>query len=159
ERKQGIALPVRLFDNLPLKTAEALQDHLAEQGISVRVRSKRHDRRRKAVLGSAFAGLLCLPIAAVFLLNPHHAGFFFLPWLIFVGSPILRLVAPGTYRRWWGARRGLFEKPNARPALAQLREAPVALPAADPLLRRLAALLTADAAPDVREQVGELALL
>ncbi|HJZ88307.1 MAG TPA: protein kinase, partial [Polyangia bacterium] len=160
ERKRGIALPVRLFEGLPLKTAEALQDHLAEQGFSVRVRSKRHDRRRTAVLWSTFAGLLGLPIAALFLFHTHHAEFLFLPSVIFIAAgPILRLVAPGTYRGWFGSPWGLFEKPNAGPALAQLREAPVALPAADPLLKRLAALLTADAAPDVREQVGELALL
>lgn len=46
----------------------------------------------------------------------------------------------------------------AAPGLVQLRPAPAALPASDPLVARLAALLHDGTPSDLREQLGELAL-
>src|SRR5262249_60226143 len=45
-----------------------------------------------------------------------------------------------------------------RGPLLPLRRPPVALPRADPLAARLAALLDADTSPDVRERVADLAV-
>lgn len=50
-------------------------------------------------------------------------------------------------------------KKRPKPGMLALREAPAALPASDPHVSRLAALLDASTPADVREQVGELALL
>src|SRR5690606_31880743 len=56
---------------------------------------------------------------------------------------------------------GVATKRAGRPrtSLLRLREAPAALPASDPLVARLGALLRDDTPDDVREQIGEMALL
>jgi hypothetical protein len=53
--------------------------------------------------------------------------------------------------------RALRRKKRLR--ILELRPAPAALPAADPLIARLGALVAGGARPDVREQVTELAVL
>jgi hypothetical protein len=50
------------------------------------------------------------------------------------------------------------DRAHKLPTLVRLRPAPAALPASDPLVARLAALLGGDAPADLREQIGELAL-
>lgn len=144
ERESMLRLPLRLFDGLAPSTAAALVGHLDAAGLRAKVvphtRRRRDPRRLAAGLvtgafmiaaGTLFAfgmPLLAAPLIAV--------GFI-------VGVVVLSLPSRA--------------RPSAD-ALMRLRRAPAALPASDPWVARLGALLTASTAVDVREQVGALAL-
>lgn len=148
ERKNKIALPAVLFDNLEPATANALARRLKSDGFKVRLRQTRYaDKiarrgRRYQLVG---AGMAVVGVGLGVVLSPW--------WLMLAaGGGLSALVGM--------AVRGTAKKlKQRRVPLAQLRAAPAALPASDPLVARLASLLS-DAADDtLREQIAELALL
>lgn len=141
-------LPLRLFSDLSPATGEALKERLAARGIRTKVVAsdtgvaRRRARVALAVLSAIFAAVL-IPVVA-------FAGA--APSLIVGGIfiAVLAIVALATRK----SARALPPAP-----LLQLRPAPAAVAASDPLVARLAAALGPATAADVREQVGELALL
>ena len=139
EAKSLIRLPTRLWSNLTPRSAEILSARLAVKGIKLRVVAQRRERIKRAVRKPAIAVMVASLIFAV----AGHA-----PAL---GS-ILCIAALITFLFTLRRLR------NDTPLLA-LKAAPAALPASDPLVARLAALLGKPLAPDVAERVSELALL
>jgi hypothetical protein len=140
EKDRLIRLPALLFAGLTRETARELERRMKAAGLEVRAVEAAALRRRRwrgiafAVAGGAgVAGgvALAAPVALV-------CGLAALP--------------VGIYELATSVRR-------KRPTLFTLRRAPAALPAADPLLARLGALVGGAAPPDVREQVTELAVL
>ncbi|MEZ4450926.1 MAG: hypothetical protein R3B09_15705 [Nannocystaceae bacterium] len=147
ELRRRHRLPLRLVDDLSKETAEALQRRLAELKITARVRPSGYDhRRRQRWIGATVVGVVFAAIALpVLALAPLAAGLIVLAVGVAVTLAVL----------FAGRRRSLVAP---RPVLA-LRPAPAALPASDPLVRRLADLLAAGVAEDVREPIAELALV
>jgi len=139
-------LPLRLFDNLSKGTADALRQRLADLKITTRVRPG-HDSlpRRQRRVGGLMAGLMTAVALALLIGGNTIAG------LIVLGTAV---VATGVFMLVARRRRAAPPK-----ALLSLRPAPAALPASDPLVRRLAAHLRDDLAADVREPIAELALV
>jgi hypothetical protein len=78
-----------------------------------------------------------------------------LGWILSSGMMVVTLIV--LFATAMGLR-SRSNKSSTTPSLVRLRRAPVALPASDPLVRRLAALLQGDVPKDLREQIGELAL-
>ena len=144
EEKQGrIRLPARLYGNLTQDTAVALEQMARTHGLRVRVVSPRAVARAGTLL-LGWLGLNLL-VGALFQLV-GIAGW----WVLCATIPgLIALLAHLNNRI--ADRRAL---PRFR-----LRSAPAALPASDPLVARLAALLAHDPPGDVRQVVGELALL
>jgi hypothetical protein len=147
ERERRHALPVRLFDGLTPATAEALRRRLKADGFAVRVRDRSSAAlRRRQRKGAAWTWATTLVIAA---------------GVTILGAPtfvLAILLALGAFVHW-SVRRGLAAaERKAKPPLLQLRAAPAALPASDPLVARLATLLNASSSKEVRALVGGLAL-
>jgi hypothetical protein len=143
-------LPARVFDNLDEATAEELCRRMRERGLDVRVvRPDRSSRWMAAAFGSA--GLTAALGTGLSWLGVTGAVL----GLTIGGGVLITIVAAMTASSAMAERR-------TRP-LYQLRAEPAALPASDPLVARIAALLDeTDAGPtpaDVRAQLGELALL
>ncbi|MCG8424135.1 MAG: protein kinase [Proteobacteria bacterium] len=147
ERESLRALPAPLFTDLSADTAQKLARRLEERGLKVSVRRAHSDkkalRRGRQLVSGGIAG----QIAGVALLVAGGP----LLGLTLLGAGIAATVWGGIARRRAG---GIGAVPMAR-----LRSAPAALPASDPRVLRIARLLTMCRAPDVREQVSELALL
>jgi len=143
-------LPARLFDNLDQATATQLCAHLRERGLDVRV--VRPYRSGRWMAAMALAG--AVPIGLAFAFEALGLGGAVFGWTIAVGV----VAGVGTAMR---ASSAAVER-RIR-SLYQLRPEPAALPASDPLVARMAALLDETAAgrtpADVRAQLGELALL
>ena len=125
--------------------AERLALRLREDGFDVQARSTRMVSPQWWVALGMVAAIVALWIAfgtSARLLGLGMMG------LGLVASTIERL-RPHMLR---------LSLPRKREPLLQLAAAPVALPAAEPLVRRLAGLLDAHTAPELRELVAELAL-
>lgn len=145
ERLRRIRLPQRLFDDLAKETAEEIAAMLRETGVDVRVLQRN-------------AGLAEAGLATALIVGGVFAGFglasvatWWLGWL--VALPLLGYSGVLLGRSMHASTQ------NNAPPMFRLRVAPAALPASDPLVARLAALLQGDTPSDVRAQVGELALL
>jgi hypothetical protein len=148
ELKRRYRLPLRLFGGLSAATAEALRGRLAAEDLKVKVvRSDVSPQRRGAKIGLGIVGVL---FAAVMVPVAVFSG---VAATLIVGAVLVALFGVIAF---FSLRAAM--KPPPRPILS-LRPAPAALPASDPLVARLAAVLRAGAAADVREQVGVLALL
>jgi hypothetical protein len=150
ERQRRIALPARLFSGMTEDSANLLAERMRAAGLDARLvgqdgRTGQLRRRAKIGLGVA-AGVAAL----VALLAGAAAG---------VGAGlILGLSAVVVVFIIYAAMKAQAKKVHARPTLLRLRQQTAALPASDPLVARLAALMTPELAPDLRDQVGELAL-
>jgi hypothetical protein len=143
-------LPARLFDNLDRATAEQLCARMRERWLDVRVVAP--DRSTQWLVLTT-AGI-ALTIALAVTLN----------WLGAAGVTIGIWVAIGMVVAVIAAMQASSAAAERRiRPLYHLRESPAALPASDPLVARVAALLDETSAgptpADVRAQLGELALL
>lgn len=146
ERRRRIRLPARLFGGVSHETAMALQQSLQEKGLDTKVVGP--PDVRSAVMLPAGIGATAAAVAVVFgALGMGLATGITLG----VGLPLL-VLATGRYNtvKQWVQRT----MPRFR-----LRALPAALPASDPQVGRLAALLYEGMPGDVRDVVGELALL
>ncbi len=141
ERKALTKLPARLFEGLDEETATELHKRMKARGLVVDKSSRR--ARRRILAG----GLGAVGAGAAVVVGGIAAA---VAWPIAVGLITATL---GGSLAFLGGRR------PRRHALLQLREAPAALSASDPLVARLGALLGEQVQPDVREQVVELAVL
>ncbi|MFO7566915.1 MAG: protein kinase [Enhygromyxa sp.] len=143
-------LPARLFDHLNRATAEQLVARMRELGLDVRIV---HPDRSQRWLVLA-AGAVAMTIAVCVMLGSLGLGGGAIAWAIGVG--MITTVVSGMR-----ASSAVAER-RVRP-LYRLRQAPAALPASDPLVARIAAMLDESSAgptpTDVRAQLGELALL
>ena len=146
ERSRRIRLPARLFNDLSQQTALELRDRMKELGLDVRVIEPGGTAQGLGLAAGVAFGVVGLITAAVTL-----GDMVALPILMgiagFIGVVVLL------------ARAMTAMAQRDQPALFRLRPAAAALPASDPLVARLAALLQGDPPADVREQVGEMALL
>ena len=133
EATQLLRLPVRLYNDLSPKAVEILRQKLATKGLKVTTRKQPSRRRRRT-----FRGLAAVSIFLSF-------------WMGMPGAPFMVLLGIAFFI-------ASFVGPKKTDALFRLRRAPLALPAADPLVARLGALLGRDTAPDVRERIAELAV-
>lgn len=160
ERKRRIPLPCTLFTDLDRDTATRIQARYAAEGITVQIVAfdrfdrgevssalTRNQRRSTAVIGLASAVFIAafafIGVPAMVLIPLVLATVFLLGILVMVGFP------RANQRRLaqWGR------------SLMRLRAGPIALPASDPLVARLAALIRAKPAADVRELLSSLALI
>jgi hypothetical protein len=143
-------LPARLFDRLDEPTAHELCKRLAELGLDVRVVAPNPSGRWAALAMAAMAltigigvGMGTVGVSGGIIAGTVIAG---LLTTVIAGSKMSSAIAERRLR-----------------PLYQLRPQPAALPASDPLVARLAALLDETSAgptpADVRAQLGELALL
>lgn len=150
ERVQRIRLPARLYDGLAADTASQLHGMMAEKGLAVRVVGRSDVTRAAVITGVVTAGVAFL--AGTFAILQLWVAMGIVLGVGMIG--VLVAASRYTSAKTWVER--------ALPRY-QLRGLPAALPASDPLVARLAALLTADAGGevpgDVRDVVGELALL
>lgn len=143
-------LPARLFDNLDQSTAEQLVARLRERELDVRVvRPDRSTQWMVLAVGSIAVTIgVCMILSGLTAAGGAYA--------IAIGLGTLVTVIAAMQASSAAAERRI------RP-LYQLRDAPAALPASDPLVARIAALLDETSAgptpADVRAQLGELALL
>jgi hypothetical protein len=144
EREQMLRLPLRLFDGLAPATADALSAHLARAGIKTKIVAHRRSRRRPARVAAALVAIVSALLTGGLLLVGAKvaAGIVFAIGLI--GTAIVATLGRRT--------------PPAKDPLLRLRPATAALPASDPWVARLGALLGPTTVADVREQIGELAL-
>lgn len=146
EKAARIRLPARLFNGLSGETALQLHGMMREKGLDARLVSDKDVKRAglEAVLGTT--GVLGLA-AIGFALGSAVFG-----WSAFGVAMVLMLVLATRHSnlRTWV---------NSTMARYQLRPLPAALPASDPLVGRLAALLSPKMADDVRAVVAEMALL
>ncbi|MBT8494541.1 MAG: hypothetical protein KJO07_15905, partial [Deltaproteobacteria bacterium] len=150
ERARLLKLPATLFSKLSKETADKLAKRLTEAEFKVAI--KRMDRNQltrkragKWAVGSLLAGIGSGVLIATGTGAGIAAGAIGLCFAVPIG--IINLV-----------RRSRKAKP-VPPALAGLRTQPAALPASDPLVARVAALLQEQPADDVRVQLSEVALL
>jgi len=141
-------LPARLFDNLDEATARELCARMSELGLDVRPIEPSHAERWTAAGIVASVATIGLAVAASTLTAGTAVA-------VGMAGGLLSAIVLGRASSAMADRR-------IRP-LYQLREQPAALPASDPFVARLAALLDeTEAGPtpaDVRAQLGELALL
>jgi hypothetical protein len=143
EREQMLRLPVRLFDGMSPTTSAALVEHLQRAGLQTKIVPHIRPPRMR-VLWPALVGAMTAIICGVLIATGH-----------FVQASIIVVIGVAIAAALTRLRR---RSPPAVEALMRLRTAPAALPASDPWVARLGALLGADTPADVREQVGELAL-
>ena len=148
ERKARIRLPVVLLRGLSMETTIALVKRLRRDGFDVKskkaiVASKRLTLGKRLMWSSGIVagGSIALAIGI---------GLWPVALVGVLGGGLMLGVGASERSR---ARRELIAP------LLELRAGPVALPASDPFVARIAALLANDLAADVREQVSELALL
>ena len=143
EREQLLRLPLRLFDGMTPETSAALSAHLQRAGLRTKVVP--HVRKsRTRYMWPAIVGAITMIAVGILIALGHVVQASIIGIIGFVVAMSLTRL------------RRRSSPPSA--SLMQLRTAPAALPASDPWVARLGALLVPDTPADVREQVGELAL-
>ncbi|MEX1362568.1 MAG: protein kinase [Nannocystaceae bacterium] len=157
ERERLIKLPAKLVDELDEPSARALDQRLRDAGLKTRVVDFGRDTpslTRKERVGMGVGGAASLGVAllaGVLVGTAMGTAVGIAVGLGIVAVTALVLLGIGHSLRSRGIKA-------AAPGLVQLRPAPAALPASDPLVARLAALLHDGTPSDLREQLGELAL-
>lgn len=145
EREARIALPACLFRDLDEPTAHELERRLGAQGFAVEVRSGDREkpyRRAARITQTAGAAGVAASIALTATVSPYFGLGIAAGAIALVVGTIMRLTK---IKNWVG--------------LARLRRAPVALPASDALVARLAGLIEQVQDKETRARIGELALL
>lgn len=153
ERERLHKLPARLVDGLSREGATRLQQRLRVKGIESHVatwvpgkRDLTGSERGWLILGGIVGGVATL----IFGFAAGGLGGWAMAGAVALLTVVFLKLGAGALRNRDAARK--------TPSLVQLRKAPAALPASDPLVARLAALLQDHPPADLREQVGELAL-
>jgi hypothetical protein len=146
EQQDQPRLPLSLFQDVPRPTAERIVRRLRELGFDVHVFDKRTDVWRE---GLAVAAGIAAGIATAHW-GGHSVGLY---TSAVVGAAVGFAVRYPLVGRLFQPRRPAWSMQ------LRLRDASAALPASDPLVRRLAALLSDGTPADVRALVGEVALL
>ncbi|MCA9695960.1 MAG: protein kinase, partial [Myxococcales bacterium] len=147
-------LPARLFDNLDEETARELCRRMREQGLDVEALPPGHGGRWFALTGLSLAGTI--------------AGSLAMGAIGAAGGWVAAVVIAGLGSTIFSASRAssAVAESKVRP-LHRLRRLPAALPASDPLVARMAAMMEGDGKrgqegsvpADVRAVLFEMALL
>ena len=148
EQERLLRLPMPLFSGLDQDTAEALSGYFeGAKSASLTVRPEKRavvlssaQKRGMAIMGAIGAVMTIGMLAAGLTMGAVILG------VTFGVAVLLMYVALSRANR------------RRRPALMRLRQTPAALPASDPLVAKLSALLEDRTPDDVRDQVGALAL-
>ncbi len=143
EKAGRIRLPARLYSHLTQDTALALHEKLHAEGLKVRLVAPNAVARSGLELLVAAVGIVMLSFALHFV--GIHAA-----WAAVPGGALCVYLLGRLNNRVTDKRT---------PGVFHLRDAPAALPASDPFVARLAALLQAKPPADVRGVLSELALL
>lgn len=147
EKSSRIHLPALLLSNLSKESADSLHMRLKAEGYKVVVKKVRNialEQRKAKQLTWLGAGIAS---AGIGLAVATGTWLLLIPGFIGIPMTIVGLV------------RQTKERKKQPLALAGLRKAPLALPASDPLVAKIAAALSEDIRDDVREQVSKIALL
>lgn len=149
ERERLTRLPVPLFTDMSKDTAESLATRLRAQGIKVSVeRTNKVERERRSAKRMLAGSGIAIAVGTAAVIGGFMIGVAPIVGGVLFGA--IGLISLGVHSH---------KKLNQMP-MARLRGAPAALPASDPLVARLASLLDLGSlGDDVRERVGELALL
>jgi hypothetical protein len=151
ERRDGVRLPARLFNDLDAASARRLAEEFRTRGLSVEIFEPERVARLMWMSFAAVSlsiGMLVLTVFAASTLAFATA--------LTVGACFaLSVIATGIL----GSRAQSASSERHRTALFHLRPAPVALPSSDPWVRRLGALLEGEVPEDVRGVVAEIATL
>ena len=145
EKVGRIRLPARLYSDLDGDTAVALHDAMRERGLKVALVSPSASQRSGLQLLGAGAAMTVVMVALVNLASSM------------VWAPALAVF--GIVFAWLLGRFNHRVTEKRTPGTFRLRDAPVALPASDPFVARLSALLDPAPPSDVRGVVADLALL
>lgn len=156
EQARRIALPYRLFFGVEPESAREIARQMEAHGFGVRIReassTKAHKlwtpNGREVLLGALAVGAVTLAFGAGLVAGIGIA-------MMALGLTVAAGIGVAASAAGWGGRRGGTIKGVSQ---LRLRRAPAALPASDPLVARIAALLSERTADDVREQLGEVAL-
>ncbi|MCA9701798.1 MAG: hypothetical protein KC431_30030, partial [Myxococcales bacterium] len=162
ERERAIPLPVTLYRNLDEATAKQLAQRFAQHGIAVEVEAddspagKDHrltPKQKRGVGVLAGAGVLMAGVGVM--VGSAAGGAVVLPVALGIGAvfSVVGVVVVASLRSANKKRLARWGR-----SLLKLREAPAALPASDPLVARLAALLQGGLSEDLRVLVSRLAL-
>jgi len=161
ERWSYDELPVKLVEGLSIESAKMLNRRFRRAGLETRIVGRRAKRRSLTRPQS-----ICVVVVLGLLLGAWFSvGFGVFVFVMFMlmfglasmnaGHETVDILRDGpiqTVRNW------LSNKRTSLPPLVEIRSAPVALPASDPLVARLAALLRDEPPDDLRAVVGELAV-
>ncbi|PRP95223.1 serine/threonine-protein kinase [Enhygromyxa salina] len=160
EIERRIPLPCTLFNDLDPDTAARIQQRYAAKGIELKIVEldaqdrgegagalTRGQRRTGVVLG----GVAVLAAGAALVVGAP--AIVVIPSLLLGGAALGGLLLHG-FRK---ANRKRLERWGR--SLMCLRAGPTALPASDPLVARLSALIQDQPAADLRQLLGELALI
>ncbi len=153
ELKTRHPLPLRLVSNLTHDSAQALMARLEGENFKVRLV---HDQAPARLPKAAKIGLGIASALSVAIFVGMFAAGASTTALVLVSLGIalcLGIVAISIY----ATQRKRKREPKL--GFIDLRQAPTALPASDPLVAKLAAKLSPATSADVREQIGEMALL
>lgn len=145
EKVGRIRLPARLYSDLDAETATTLHAMMQERGLKVRLIAP--DAARRAGLELLGAGVT---------MTGAVAG------LATFAPPAVWGTALGVFAVGFAVLLGRFNNRNTdkrAPGVFRLRDAPAALPASDPFVARLSALLDPKPPSDVRAVIADLALL
>lgn len=158
ERKRSLQLPVTLFTDLDHGTATALSERFAERGIEVKIEAAKAPEAQPGALTPRQKRVMAMVPAIV--VAAGIAGAAISGIIIALGiACVVALVVAGimyaAFRKTNGQRLTQWGR-----SLMRLRPAPAALPASDPLVARLAAVLRSpgELAPDIHAFVSRLAL-
>lgn len=145
EKVGRIRLPARLYSKLDAESAAALHETMRAQHLKVALVSPSVIRRTGLQLLGAFVVMgmstaVLVTFTSAMIWGPALAAFgIVFAWMLSrLGNRITEKRTAGTFR---------------------LRDAPIALPASDPFVARLAALMDPPPPPDVRAVVADLALV
>jgi hypothetical protein len=148
ELAQRHALPTVLVDGLAPETATALVKRLEADGFKVhRTTPRQLEQQRKRAHHASIVGVAGIGV-----------GFAAVAASI-VSAGVLGMIGGAATLIYAVVVRSRASAAAKRRAIAQLRGAPAALPASDPLVAEIAAALTACRSDDVRTRLEELALL
>lgn len=147
ERERLIRLPKPLFDNLTPATAERLRGQLTATGVEAKIKPMRGTK------DTVPPQLAALVVGALTMLT---VGSFVVGLPLALSGGLIIATAMAAFFLFFRARR---HSAPVGDSLLRLRRAPAALPASDPIVAKLAALLTDSTPEDVRQLLGELALL
>lgn len=154
EQARRIRLPYRLFHRVEPESAKEIVTQLEANGFGVRTQPIGAVKHVDISARGALVTFAILGILGASVMISMAAGFGFKGVLI--GGMLAAVIgtaasiAVGNRGRSTGVIKGFSG--------LRLRAAPAALPASDPLVARIAALLGEETPQDVREQLGEIAL-
>lgn len=151
ERRDGVRLPARLFNDLDAASANRLAEEFRARGLSVTVFTP--DRVGSLMKWTGLSTTLSISLLAATIYAAMYLGAG--PGITLGAFFVLSLAVTGVI----ASRAQTASSERHRTPLFRLRPAPAALPSSDPWVRRLGELLRGEVPEDVRPVVAEMATL